>query len=404
MTDHTAAGQTAGYVYQCRYALLAALREPEPSPQLQISIEQLDDVAFEDRGEPLALLQTKHHINARASLTDASPDLWKTLGIWASNLASNPELLGRIRLLLITTATAPDGSAAQLLRCKGRDVERALVILRQVAKESSSRANAAAYACFGALVPDAQAALFRSIEVIDGNAQLADLDAPLCHELRRMGQTSQLQQILQRVEGWWWGRVYRALTDKARSRISILELESALDEVRDGFARENLPVDFASADPNAEHLVAYEATTIVKQVRLVDDSADAVTRAKRNYYRAFEQRSRWLRELLIVNDEITRYDKALIEEIEPHISMMLSELGTKTDVTAKQRAGRNLLHWANTSTPLPLRNVTQRFLTLGSYHILADDLRVGWHPDYREQIMPDPETDQNGRGKKGEGG
>lgn len=405
MTDHTAAGQTAGYVYQCRYALLAALREPEPSPQLQISIEQLDDVAFEDRGEPHALLQTKHHINARASLTDACPDLWKTLGIWASELASKPELLGRIRLLLISTAAAPDGSAAELLRGKGRDVERALVILRQVAKKSGNRANASAYACFQALVPDAQAALLRAIEVVDGNPQLADLDAPLCHELRRMGQSLQLPKILQRVEGWWWGRVYLALTDKAQSRISILELESALDEVRDGFTRGSLPVDFGSADPTAEHLAAYEATTFVKQVRLVEDFADAVARAKRSYYRAFEQRSRWLRELLIVNDEITRYDKALIEEIEPHVSMMLSELGPTTDVSAKKRAGRNLLHWANTSTPLPLRNVAQRFLTLGSYHILADDLRVGWHPDYREHIVPaaGADADRKGAGGKGKG-
>jgi hypothetical protein len=117
------------------------------------------------------------------------------------------------------------------------------------------------------------------------------------------------------------------------------------------------------------------------------------------------KRSRWLRELLIVNDEITRYDKALIEEIEPHISMMLSELGPTTDVTAKKKAGRSLLHWANTSTPLPLRNVTQRFLTLGSYHILADDLRVGWHPDYREHIVPaaGADVDRKGAGGKGKG-
>jgi hypothetical protein len=64
MTGHTAPGQTAGYVYQCRYALLAALREPDPGPQLAISIEQLDDVAFEEQGDPLARLQTKHHVNA----------------------------------------------------------------------------------------------------------------------------------------------------------------------------------------------------------------------------------------------------------------------------------------------------------------------------------------------------
>src|SRR5262249_40269271 len=158
----------------------------------------------------------------------------------------------------------------------------------------------------------AQVALLESIEVVDASPQLADLNGPLLQELRRMGPSSQLTQILERVEGWWWTRVYQALTDKTHSRIPIIELEAALDEIREGFRRESLPVDFASADPTAGHLAAYETTNFVRQVRLVDDTLDAVTRAKRNYYRAFEQRSRWLRELLIVNDEITRFDKMLI--------------------------------------------------------------------------------------------
>jgi ABC-3C protein len=389
MADHTASGQAAGYVYQCRYALLAALCEPDPSPQLQISIEQLDDVAFEEQGDPLARLQTKHHINARASLTDACADLWKTLGIWATEIATKPEVLGRIKLLLITTASAPAGSAAALLRKSERDEQRALQRLREVALSSDNKANASAYRAFGELVPAAQSGLLTAVEIVDGSHHLVDLDMPLLHELRRMGQTSQLKEILERVEGWWWARVYQALTDRARSRIAIIELESALDDIREGFRRANLPVDFAFVDPSPEHMAAYETTAFVRQVRLVDDTTEAVMRAKRNYYRAFEQRSRWLRELLIVNDEITRFDKMLIEEIEPHTAAMMAELaGARRDAGAKRQAGAKLLHWATTAAMFPLRNVTQRFLTLGSYHILADDLRVGWHPNYRDHFPP----------------
>jgi hypothetical protein len=373
---------------------------PGTSPQLVISIEQLDDVAFEEQGEPLARLQTKHHINGRASLTDACPDLWKTIGIWANEVALKPELLGRIRLLLITTATAPAGSAAALLRKQERDEKRALEALRRVAAGSESKANAPAYRAFADLVPAAQAGLLGAIEIVDGSPPLVALEMPLLHELRRMGQPSQLRAILERVEGWWWARVYQALTDREKSRVPVIELETVLDDIREGFKRASLPVDFASADPTEEHLAAYETARFVRQVRLVDEAPEAVMRAKRNYYRAFEQRSRWLRELLIVNDEITRFDKKLVEEIEPHAETMVAELNGSCDPDARRQAGRKLLHWATTSAIYPLRNVSERFLTLGSYHILADDLRVGWHPDYRNQFPPEVEEPSAKRGRR----
>jgi hypothetical protein len=53
MTVHTAPGQTAGYLYQCRYALLFASQHTASSPSLQLSIEHLDDVAFEEGAELL---------------------------------------------------------------------------------------------------------------------------------------------------------------------------------------------------------------------------------------------------------------------------------------------------------------------------------------------------------------
>ena len=32
------------------------------SPQLEISVEKFDDIAFEANGEPIQLIQTKHHV------------------------------------------------------------------------------------------------------------------------------------------------------------------------------------------------------------------------------------------------------------------------------------------------------------------------------------------------------
>lgn len=78
-STHEASASATGYLFQCRYALLAGLQAIAKSPQLEISIEKFDDVGFEVDGEPTQLIQTKHHVGKLGNLTDASVDLWKTL-------------------------------------------------------------------------------------------------------------------------------------------------------------------------------------------------------------------------------------------------------------------------------------------------------------------------------------
>ena len=70
------------YLYQCRYALLKGLEATLDSPEIRISIEKFDDIAFEVNGLPIHLIQTKHHKAKTGNLTDSSSDLWKTLLIW----------------------------------------------------------------------------------------------------------------------------------------------------------------------------------------------------------------------------------------------------------------------------------------------------------------------------------
>ena len=99
--SHEASASATGYLFQCRYALLAGLRATLDSPQLEISIEKFDDIAFEADGNAIELIQTKHHIANRGNLTDGSTDLWKTLLIWSKLVAKNPDASFRTRYVLL---------------------------------------------------------------------------------------------------------------------------------------------------------------------------------------------------------------------------------------------------------------------------------------------------------------
>ncbi len=80
-SQFSAAPSAAGYLYQARLALLLCIPHANSGVEIEISVERLDDVAFEKNGTPVELLQTKHHIDRVASLSDASPDVWKTLRV-----------------------------------------------------------------------------------------------------------------------------------------------------------------------------------------------------------------------------------------------------------------------------------------------------------------------------------
>ena len=71
----------AGYLFQCRLALLHALELTRRKPEAVVSIEKFDDIAFETENHADCLVQAKHHVVPKP-LGDMSEDVWKTLLIW----------------------------------------------------------------------------------------------------------------------------------------------------------------------------------------------------------------------------------------------------------------------------------------------------------------------------------
>ncbi len=72
-----------GYLYQVRYGLMLIVSEQNQDAKLLI--EEIDDISI-DTPDSLNVYQTKLHINSVASLTNASPDLWKTIRVWSEGI------------------------------------------------------------------------------------------------------------------------------------------------------------------------------------------------------------------------------------------------------------------------------------------------------------------------------
>lgn len=379
---------TLGYLYQVRLALLWSLRRLRSGQTFQVSIEVLDDVAFEPTGaEPRELIQAKHHSTRVGGLGDASPDIWKTLRVWIVGRASG-RLVQSDFLCLVTTGSASAGSAASHLKTSERDVAAALTRLDSTAASSTNADNAAAYSAYKALTLPERQALLERVTVIDAAPTVVDLDQELRQEVFWAVERRHQQAFLDRLEGWWFRRAIQQLTTDAAHRIGSVEIEAYMAELREQFKQESLPIDedlldFALDDETA---AAHAGHTFVKQIELVAAGKRRIASAIRDYYRAYEQRSRWLREDLVVGLDLRRYEKRLAEEWGSVFDAMEDELGAKATEDAKRAAARRVLAWAE-GADLPIRQgVTAPFLCRGSLHMLADELRIGWHPDFAELL------------------
>jgi hypothetical protein len=386
-TKFSAADAALGYAYQVRCALLYSLRRIKGIDPFEVSIETLDDVAFTSaEGDPLELLQLKHSLKSISKLGDSGSDLWKTIRAWIESDRVAPFRKGT-RLYLISTAVASRESAAARLRCDGRDLSAAVAALDLTATTSESRENAEAYAAWRALTVDRRLDLLDRIEVIDGSPLITDLDTELQREVFGFAARQHRDAFIEYLEGWWFRRVIRQLAGTAPP-IASEELESQLDDLRERFQRQNLPIDedLLLMELDKALVDSYKTQVFVRQLELVAASAQRIGIAIRDYFRAYQQRSRWIRRDLVLEVELKGYEQRLIDEWTLIREQLLDEIGPDAADEVLNKTGRKLLKWAEDTLFAIRPSVDTPFISRGSFHILADDRRVGWHPRFQERL------------------
>ena len=395
MPDHpdqfSAADSALGYLYQVRCALLWSLQRLKDEVEFEASIETLDDVTFENAETPAELLQTKLHKNRGADLSDSSPDIWKTIRIWISALNTGA-ITERTNLYLVTTENASEGTVARYLRKENRNVDEAILRLNAVAQTSSNQTNALAYKAYLNKTDDERRSLVQQFVIIDRAPGIADLEGLLKNEVFFAAPRIHQDAFLNYLEGWWFRRSVKQLQNVSTGdRILSEEIEAQMADLRDQFKQDSLPI--------ADHLLNYELddqTTqahqdfpFVQQVKLATTHSKRIAAAVRDFYRAFEQRSRWQREDLLFVGDLNVYEKGLKEEWELVFASIEDRIGNEATEQEKKTAAQEVLNWAeigNVKTFIK-ENVTEPFVTRGSLHILANELRIGWHPEFRERLQ-----------------
>lgn len=386
MPDFTARESALGYLYQARYALMLLLSGPE---EQGLALESLDDITLETSGTPRELLQTKHHVNAQATLTDASAELWKTLRVWSSLIAEGRVKVPTTQLTLVTTANAAEGSIAQSLRPGShRDSIATLKRLLTVASSSENQSLKAAFDAFTNLREEQQTMLIENTFVLDGSPNITDTGDRIRERIRASVARQHRDALFERLEGWWLGIVVSQMQSSSPQPIYGFEVYDKIHQLSEQFRPDALPIDFLEAEPDSINPTT-DDRLFVEQLRAIKVTSVRIEKAILDYYRAFEQRSRWAREDLLIGGEVELYEKRLIDEWQRFTAAVTDDLppGAKDDVLEK--AGRDIFNWMEFRADFRIRpNVTEPYVMRGSYHELANRNlpTIWWHPQFFARV------------------
>ena len=374
MEIYDASAPALGYLYQIRYALFISLKkmqEVNDTDDCYISIESVDDISFENGDDPLEVIQTKHHTN-KGNLSDRSPDIWKTVRIWSELILNEPDQ--EFFFTLVTTQSFTPGSLISKLgiESESRDVNRALSTMKEISKETSNVTNSKSYNAFNTLDKWQQKKLVHSIYSVGNTPNILEVEKLIKKKIRLSASLNHIDAFTSRLEGLWFKRVIN-LFNSDDVAIPMAELVSYIDELRHQFLPTNLPDDFGDKEPEEAYYADHESYVFVEQLRLIDAPDSVLKIAILNFYRAFEQRSRWSREGLVKPGEIAKYLNILKEEW-THINSF---------VEWKNESPRDLYEQCQNNGAKPIRpEFKSSFVARGSYHDLANEMKIGWHPDY----------------------
>jgi hypothetical protein len=386
--DRFAAGEQAlGYIYQLRYALYRLLGLPESEG---IFIERRDDVeSIGTSGDPT--LASLKHKKMGDKVTDLSVDFWKSIRIWLKRYSDDGKTTSHARFFMVTTAKVSEQSfIASLLP----DAEPDNAILEKVLNALNSSTSVQIQPIdevFRRFSESEQRDFLSRITVFDNSPRIGDIPSLILEEHFKAVRRKFRSQVFEHLEGWWVDQAIKLIDGLRPGPITGAEVWDRLTSIADGYRDDDLPINFAGKRPPEGVDAEGDQRPFVKQLRAIGVSTERIHHAIIDYYRAFEQRSAWAREGVLLGGEVEEYEDKLIEEWSRYRAVVIESLPLDAAEAGLMKAGQDIYKWAEFDTSgIRIRaRVNEPYVVRGGFHILANSTpkpRIYWHPRFLDRL------------------
>ena len=394
-TDQYSAGeQGLGYIYQPRFALLRLLQLPESTSVL---IEKDDDLDFLDQDGVKTLASLKHKA-VGDRLSDLSIDFWKSVRIWLTRYNRDGRSQADLRFFLFTTGTVSEKSFLRHFLPDHLPEDNGSTSLSQLAgavltKTKSDLIGTIATALHE-LSDKEKDDFFSRIVIFDSGPRIVDVPLIIKDQHMRSIRREFRDAVFERLEGWWHDAAVNLLSGKRTEAIFGYEVSDKLSAFAEEYKSDNLPITFRGKAPAGEIDAENDPRLFVVQLREIGIASNRIRNAILDYYRAFEQRSVWARENLLVSGEMEEYEDRLVDEWSRYKDAVFEDIDEESADAVLLEAGKALYKWADLEsgniTTLRIRErVSEPYVLRGGFHILANTRplpRVYWHPRFLNRI------------------
>ena len=263
--------------------------------------------------------------------------------------------------------------------------------LESVGKSSENANVKSGYRALMKLPATTRKKLFQSITLLEESSQINEVKDEIHRQIWMVADPDRQPAFVERLEGWWFDIVIEHLLDENSHSIPLELVAKKIYSLSDQFKLDNLPDDLFDADVPSAELKTGDPRNFVRQLEAIGLSESRITKAQENQYKAATQRSRWIRDKMIDMDEIDKFELKLIMEWEEFFAIYYDGLcDTALDIKLCT-AGTSLYSWSQEKAPtdanLFIRPLFRSpYLTRGSFQMLADQVRIGWHIKFREMF------------------
>ena len=392
---HSAEAAALGYYYQAFFALLTLLEQN--TDNAAVGIEQLDDVELKADGHTL-LYQLKHSIAAEPpAISLKSRSLWRTMNVWIDVLPTIA--LSETTFHLVAVGGISGESPLSVLSDSEADrTELVAAMLEEARRVIDSRTFAEkskspipyedrvdGCRAFLTLTATERLNLMRRTKIQLHSPNVSVIEDLIAEHLGILP-AEQRPTVAQRLIEWWDRQIIYSICNKRERVISRAELQHRISAIVADIEQGKLLAEFETVSRPDDY---QPDGMLARQIKLVNGAQSDHSRAIREEWKAREQRAKWLNSNPAMAPIINEYDSILEEHWADRHSQMAEGCAELED-KEKCASGLKILRWTHEEAPNVVRPIAEgwnaAYYVRGSYQVLAIDLQVGWHPEYKKLL------------------
>lgn len=352
-----------------------------------VTLEVFEDVGLETSDGRKTASQVKTGL-VKNPLSDRSPELWKTLANWCDAVEYG-ELDPAKTVFEIYVAKRQKGKLATLFNA-ARSAEDARTAIAEARKRfakkprdlgtTGKKTEAESYADrVLRFDPAALEILIQSFRVTTATRNpLADLRPAVAAKWIR---PESVELVIQHAHGWIKERLDGLLLAQKPAFINANEFNREILAFLPRYDFRTMVMSMAGL-PSAEQVEAEKVRTYVRQLEIVDLDDDAILQSINEYLRASVTRTKLAEQGIVHEDSFIEYQDALVG-----FWRNKKRQNALTHTQHKPEGLGQLLFSDCCLHKEKLQGLEMpAYFTPGSFHTLADEETIGWHPDYQVRL------------------